>query len=1085
MKQNLRLGDCYIQIIRIFKCPKLIHNSLLAVLTIMCLEARAQSEGADVLNKFRASDQPSTAMSGIVVDTADQPIIGATVGIKGTPIKTQTDSRGYFSIRAPWGEQLLEIAYLGHQTIHQKIDNDNRGPFHFILLPIENMLQEVEVSTGYQTIPKERATGSFVQIDNELLNRSVSTNILDRLKGVASGVLFDQTTGNSTGFSIRGRSTIFANTEPLIIVDNFPYDGDLSTINPNDVESVSILRDAAAASIWGVRASNGVVVITTKSGRLNEPIKITINSNVTVGEKPRLYSAPQLGPRDIVELEQFLYEKGAYTNAIARSYTYISPVVQILSDRDRGLISEAEASQQIMALQSHDMRDDEMKYYYRNTWKQQYALSISGGGRQNRYYLSAGYDKNLQELVSNSNDRLTINAQNTYFLLNNRLQASAGINLSVANTITHSGNILNTANMRAYTRLADEHGNHLAVPTYKQAWLDTVGAGKLLDWTWKPLDELERSNNNRKLTNYLLNLNLAYKLLDGLDLAVKYQYGSGATEINDLSVLESYYTRNMINTFSQIDAQTGEVVRPVPLGDILSRGNMAYQSHQLRGQISFDRKLGLHDITAIAGAEVKDYNQESNFVTLYGYDQNLGTVANIDHANQYRNFVTGSNTRIGGSPSQSGATDRYVSMFANALYTYRDRYSFSASARRDESNIFGVKANQKGVPLWSLGASWAISKEEFFALPWVTDLKLRITNGYNGNVDKTLSAYVTAQASSRNSFGGQMATLVNPPNPSLRWEKVNMTNLAVDFVLFGNRLSGSLEYYYKKGKDIIGSSPLPPSTGIITFRGNSADISGNGVDVSLTSRNIARTNFSWQTTFLLSRTTDKIDDYKANTTPLGFHVGYPYNGLFTFRWAGLDPENGDPRGYLNGAVSSDWGSIANTDSLGDNIVYNGSRTPVYFGSLRNSLSVGNWSFSFNLIYKLGHYFVAPTVNYGSLYSLSLSHIDYNRRWKQPGDEAITIIPSAAYPANFARDNFFTNADVLVQNGAQLRLQDIQVTYDFRIGKSTHPLNTRLCSIYLYANNLGLVWKANRQGLDPEYLDLAPQRYLSLGFKTSF
>src|SRR5690606_5232409 len=204
-----------------------------------------------------------------------------------------------------------------------------------------------------------------------------------------------------------------------------------------------------------------------------------------------------------------------------------------------------------------------------------------------QYFLSAGYDKNLEELVSNSNDRLTIKAQNTYHLLSNRLQVAAGINLSIANSTTHSGNILNTTNMRPYSKLADEDGNHLAIPTYKQAWLDTVGAGKLLDWSWKPLDELGRSNNHRKLTNDLRNLNLAYKIIEGLDVGIKYQYANGVTEINDLSVLDSYYTRDMINSFSQLDAQTGEVIRPVPLGDILSRGNIAYQSHQVRGQISF------------------------------------------------------------------------------------------------------------------------------------------------------------------------------------------------------------------------------------------------------------------------------------------------------------------------------------------------------------------------------------------------------------------------------------------------------------------------------------------------------------------
>ncbi|WP_286831652.1 SusC/RagA family TonB-linked outer membrane protein [Sphingobacterium sp. UBA6308] len=1025
------------------------------------------------------------SISGTVVSSSDEkPIQGVSIQVQGEKSRASSKNDGSFSLAVSnskgtvsfshMGFRRLELAYVAGVSLQVK------------LIPIENQLDEVEVvSTGYQKIPKERATGSFVQVDNSLLNRTVSGNVLDRMKGVTSGVLFDATTGTDNGFSVRGRSTIFANTDPLIVLDNFAYDGDISTINPNDIERIDVLRDAAAASIWGVRAGNGVIVITTKSGRYRQPVKIALNANHTIGERPRLFDTNELGTADVIDLEVDLYNKGFYANALASPSAYLSPLVKLLADRDAGFITADAAAEKISTLRTQDIRNDYLKYYYRKSQLSQYAASLNGGGENNRYFVSVGHDRNQDILVSDHSKRWTLNTQNSYRMLNGRLEASLGLNYSSTEKQTNSGNILNPTYLKPYVSIADNMGSALPVNTYKQEFLDTAGRGHLLDWTWKPLEELGNKNKYDKLDNYGANLDVSFKLFDNWTISAKYQYGKGSTTTENLLVEDSYYTRDLINKYSKVNYTTGEVIRPIPLGDILEKDLLQYTSKNFRLQSNFAKSWKEHDFSAIAGLETKDYQMETNSGTLYGYDRDLAYIAPIDYQAYYVNNITRSSVQIPGSPTQYRSTDRYFSVFANAIYSFRKLYSLSGSLRRDESNLFGVKANQKGVPLWSLGASWNIKGETFFHVPWVDMLKLRLTNGYNGNVNKEVSAFVTAQVGASNRFGAPTATIVNPPNPSLRWEKINMTNLGLDFALFNKRISGNVEYYFKKGKDIIGYSPLAPSAGTTSFLGNSADISGRGFDLNIHAMLLHTRDFNWSLDFLWSRTLDRIESYKVNSTPLGFHVGYPFNGLFSYRWAGLDPENGDPRGYWNGNASIDWGKINSADSIGRTTIYNGSATPVHFGSVRPTVSIKKLRLSMNFIYKMGYYFRSPSVNYQSLYALSASnatHTDYLLRWQKPGDELKATVPSALYPANYARDNFYLNSEVLVEPGDHIRLQDIRLDYSFNLlrGKKELPVD-----LYLYANNIGIIWRKNKKNLDPESLLLPIRRTLSLGFKTNF
>src|SRR5690606_26350198 len=213
-------------------------------------------------------------------------------------------------------------------------------------------------STGYQTLPKERATGSFVQVDNELLNRRVSTNILDRLDGVTSGLVFDRRAGNNQNINIRGISTIFSDNLPLIVVDNFPYEGALENINPNDIESITVLKDAAAASIWGVRAGNGVIVITTKKGAKGSKRTVSFNANTTVAEKPNLFYEPQMASGSYVEIEEFLFNNGYFDAALRNDFQSVSPVVEALYLNRQGLLGDAETADRLSGFKQTDVRND-------------------------------------------------------------------------------------------------------------------------------------------------------------------------------------------------------------------------------------------------------------------------------------------------------------------------------------------------------------------------------------------------------------------------------------------------------------------------------------------------------------------------------------------------------------------------------------------------------------------------------------------------------------------------------------------------------------------------------------------------------
>ncbi len=1033
---------------------------------------------------------------GLVMNEKSEPLEGVSITVEGdSKLAAVTSNQGLFALPVHYGDIRLVVSYVNYETRRVLVAD---SVLRIVLKQNVRAMEDVVVlNNGYQQVRSKATTGSYDQVDKNLISRRVSPSLLDRIDGVASGVLFNKNTvatANPSAITIRGRSTIFANPNPLIVIDNFPYAGDLNNINPDDVENITILKDAAAASIWGAFSGNGVIVITTKKGRLNSEPRVSFNTSQTVAAKPDLYYQKIMSSKDYIEVENTLFQAGYYDVLLnSPQYTVVSPVVDLLNQVRTGTISKTNAMAQIDAYRQIDGRQQMEKYFYQHALNSQYSLNVSGGGTRNQYYFSGGYDRDLSTLVRNEYNRITLNANNIYQLFPDKLEFTTGFAFTSSNTYNNNSGI--NGAFYPYAQVADAKGNALPVAyKYRQGYVDTAGNGNLLDWHYYPLEELRNSNNKAKLTDYRVNIGLKYIVFKGLSINGYYQLGHGVTDNPIYYSTKTWTARDLINTFAA--DSNGTYHFPIPQGGMLQNLGSGYTANNGRVQINFTDSLFKQGrLNVIGGAEVRDIEGSSHTNWYYGYDPNTETFVPVNYNQQYTNYITGQSQAITYKDVRESSSERYISYYINADYTYRDRYILSASGRRDESNLFGVKANQKGVPLWSVGGGWILSKEDFYQWKnWMPYLKLRVTDGYNGNVDRSLSAFTTANINpGLNGYSTVNAYISNPANPNLRWERINTFDAGVDFEVKNGQFTGSVDYYIKSGQDLIGKSPIDPTVGIDSFTSNAANMVVHGIDFTLHNHQ----NFGpvqWNSVFLFSIARDRVTVYKRklgsisnylDPTTINPLVGHPLYSVYALKWRGLNPLYGDPQGVLNGQTSMDWGNILGSTDFAD-LIYKGPVNPPYFGSWRNDFGWHRLGFSFNIVYKFGYVFRRPSIFYSQLFEHeSLGHPDYEKRWQQPGDEHRTNVPSMLTYDNTFRDQFYQNSEVLIEKGDHIRWQDIQLTYDWGRNRfGTLPVQN--IRFYIYMNNIGIIWKANHAGIDPDYQSGIPNpRTFAGGVKVDF
>lgn len=1038
--------------------------------------------------------------SGHVVSTDGKPLEGATLTLKRSGTATVTDVAGYFSFAVTITADTLWVRHMGYTDQTLPIPPSGSDGVRIVLEQAATDLEEVVVNTGYYQVPQERATGSFVFVDNKLLNRGVTGNILQRLEGIAPGVQFvNADATEASDIRVRGLATIESNATPLIVVDNFPYEGDINSINPNDIESVTVLKDAAAASIWGARAGNGVIVITTKQGDYNQRARISLNGNTSLGEKPDLfYRQKWLPSATVMGFEEDLFNMGDFSE---EPQTPLSPYMELLIQRRDGLIDPAAFDRQKRMMEQTDVREEALKYLYQTSVDQRYSLNVHGGGDRYGYYLATGLDRSRSNTIGNGSQRLNLNMQNTYMPLKG-LEITAGIWFAQQSSTNNGLTLaqLNPAvaeNVAPYTRLADENGRALAIPkTYRSTYVASTEEEGLLDWYFRPLDEIRLADNTQKGTEIRLNGGLSYRLPFGINVNATYQYLQSGSAARQHYMAESFYARNLVNRFTQENG-----IKIIPDGGVLNQGGTnETRSHSGRLQINFQHKFGdQHTLTTLAGAEIRDaQGSYKSGYQLLGYDSDL-LVGNAVYNYQQFYPVRPLGQALIPSPAigESLKTDRYLSYFGNASYTFKDRYTISGSSRWDASNLFGVKTNQRGKALWSAGLSWDIAKEEFYALDAVPHLRLRTTYGSSGNVNRNVSHYPVVSLSNVNVYSGLLiGNLTSVGNPSLRWEQIQTWNIGIDAASRGHRIQGSIEYYIKDASDLIGSEFLDPTSGINStadsYKINYANMRANGLDLQLTAVNVQNT-LEWRTTLLVSYVRNKITHYStrdvtelsnfiSSTPPV---IGRSRDVVYALPWNGLDRQTGAPIIYMHGVQSNDYDEYYRNYLKPDSLVAVGVRVPPYFGSLRNTFSYKGLELSFMLTFKAGHVFRRESMGPMGEYTGSY-HMDYFNRWQQPGDEQHTNVPAKIQERNTYLSIAYLQSEALVTDGAYVRLTDATLSYRLSpkwLDRS--PFST--VRFYGYARNLGILWRANKQGIDPDYPTAAypAARNFSLGVQLDF
>ncbi|ADQ80651.1 TonB-dependent receptor plug [Paludibacter propionicigenes WB4] len=1094
-----------------------------------------------VFEKARAkstSDNSKFLLFGTVTDLESDPLPGVSVRVRGSDKGTITDENGRYSIEVEKGDIIL-LSYIGFNP--REIMAKTDGEFNVSLTPNQISLSEVSVvSTGYQTLPKERATGSFGTISAKDLGKSSNANILQRIEGLVPGMQISLTGGdrsfdyNTNGKSIssdvrtvgatdynviiRGSSTFSGEKFPLLVVDGAISEMDISNFNPNDIENITVLKDAAAASIWGVRAANGVIVLTTKKGVMNHAPQINFSSSFMVADKPDLGYLKTMNSAQQLSYEKELVDRGFITSMPATSYYtaqyLMSDGTNLALKLKSGAISQSDYDAAIKNMSSIDNKSQINKYLLQPATSQQYNLSVSGGTNNSRYFYSTSYSNENPNIKGNSADRITLTLNNSWKLFN---WATFSTNLK-GTFFTYKNNGLglsslflpSASTLMPYSLLADNNNKSISYARLDPTWTGALSP-VYKDWTYNYLDELANADNLQKNDNYLGTINLQMPLLFGVKASLQYTLERTYSQAQNFLNQNTYYFRNLVNYYTYSTAANNSL--GITNGGVLKQSNTNENNHSLRGQLDYDHLFnGIHQISALAGMEMRETNMSQSGFSLYGYNKETGfTNSNINYSNTptYA-YVAGSTPTSyttftdGGYPSQYDKRRRFLSYYSNVAYALLDRYSLSASVRYDDYNNFGLDRKYRATPLWSSGLKWILSKESFIQKQsWINNLAFRSSFGVNGNLSLSTYPFTNIGMSSSDQATGQAyATLIAMANPQLRWEKTYVTNLGLDFSLFSRRLNGGIDFYNKRGKDLLYSYYPISSVYVGTVAGgtltrNMLSMNSKGVDLNLNGIVLTNKDWQWNVGGTFSYNTNKVTDarfipslytssYSMSPMSIGVLTGYPTDKLLVYRNAGLDA-NGLTQVYdeKGGIIKATTNTITSFD-----VFKNAGRTTApFYGSFNTTLKYKQFSLYAFLTYQFGSVFLKPTISnyitssYSTKYDLSA---DIANRWTKPGDEAITNTPGlngSAMAVTYSQYRY-QYSDINVLSGDYIRLRQISLNYELPSALMT-KCHLKSAQLGFSVNNLGLLWTANKQGYDPDYVSSVSSSSYSLPASTSY
>ena len=1070
-----------------------------------------QNKMVVVLRKERSLIDRITAafvkidVRGLVVNERGEPMVGANVVVKGRNHVVRSAADGSFTLLNLTGKETLITSFIGYNPDTLRLTGQNSVVI--AMKPLVAALEDVSiVSTGYQNVNKDRATGSFGIVTAKELAQFPTISVLERLQGLVPGVNISTktTAGQSRNgtINIRGISTIVGqytqvSTEPLLVIDGFPSQisiarGGLDFLNPDDIQQVTFLKDAAAASIWGIQAANGVIVVTTKKGKQNSPPSLNFSTTYSTSTKPKTNFGPTMSNTDFIALEKdmidaYLLYDPVPGNSLSRNN---SQAQAIIFRNKRGEISEAQMNAELAALAQNNNGDQIADYLLQQPMTKQYNLSLSGGGVNSSYHMSGFYYTDDRVYKSNKNKGYTFNIGTTSALFKGRVNIntslSYGNTTDKTNPASAAAMSMSDLGLRPYDMLKNSDGS----TTYYDALLVPAKARELeskgyLPFRYSAIDELNFNNTINTGNNLGLNVDINGKITPWLSVTLAGNVGRNFNERENYQEPDSYEARMMVNKATSINS-SGKPVYGIPIGGRLMLANTLVRSYNLRGQVNVNKNWNnKHELNMVLGNEIREVFDKSSGETRYGYDKEINAFSVVNPTVGYLDMY-GNRPSIGSTTGPVvEKTTRALSYYANGAYTFNSKYTISGSGRFDDLNLLGVERRKRAIPLWSAGVSWNMKNENLLKdISWLSSLSGRFTYGFTGNAPQGYAPVTVISLNGTDNYSGlPYANIQNPAREDLAWEKTRMINYGLEFSLFDSRIAVALDYYKKHTTDIFYNLPINATYGFSNTLFNAAKLDGKGVDLGLSFALVRSKQVTWNNTINLSYNTNIIHDERFKT-PIGnedvnqgkiIHDGYPTDFMFSYKFVGLDK-----KGETLIEDPNQPGKIYTTEEYAywDIQYFSGRTNSPWFGAYNTNVTYKRFDLGFQFQYQLGGVFRKPSVNQLTTYVSSAA--DLAKRWRKPGDELTTTVPGINtdwsqgfyYGTSIER---YINSDLLVRSRSNVKLQQIRLAYAVP-QRAVAKLGVKALSVSAVCRNLGMIWAKNKENIDPDYLYNASATY---------
>jgi len=1067
------------------------------------LREKALKVGESILHNN--SNSKMVMLRGRVLDSSNNPLPGVNITAVGVASLSTTDVNGSYSIQIPENSNVtLLYSFVGMKAKELRVKSSSNGDqLNNVILEEDSKVVNEVVVTGYNIVDRRKLTSSVTSLKASDIMRPGITSIDQMLEGQVPDMIFMNNSGEVgvvPRLRIRGTSTLVGNREPLWVLDGIVMQEPVNVspeelnnpdyinrignaiagINPQDIERVDILKDASATALYGAKAANGVIVVTTKKGHVGKPI---INYNTSMSYKRRSRYTDNkinlMNSAERVDFSRYLVQNNYDFGSADLNVGYESLAQQYF----QGAINHDNFASQVQQLEGTNT--DWFKILTQDAISSQHSVSVSGGSDNSRYYGSIGYTDDNDVIRGNKNERYSFSMH-----IDNNLSRIFSTSLIM------TGNVNNRKySADGLSSLDYAYNTSRAIPAYDSngdyAYYKTRGNGLNEFYNFNIQNELANSYNKQEGNAMNVNFTLNGKFTDYLKANLIASYQTSVTDqekwwgekTNHVAILRhSEYGTSPVSG----DNSTSEL----PFGGELTTNRYRSKSWMLRMQVDFNKFIDHshnHNINASVGVEANSTRYNAIGDVFRGYYEDRGrqfSFTELDDYPSYKNWL-----QQNAYPTITDNLTNLLSGYATVSYSYKSLFTLNSNARMDGSNKFGNRSNEKLLPIWSVSGNYNISEHPFLKRDWIDFIMLKASYGYQGNmIDGQSPQMIIHRLPTDPLYNESVSELQVYPNPNLRWEKTTSFNTGITFSVLNRQLQFEGEVYFKKTKDAFLSKTISSVNGISEYLINSGNISNNGYSLAVTATPLRTKDFSWILSTSVSKIFNKLetlpgdDQYVLSNFLNGTALikGKSVGTFYSYKFVGLNPKTGAPIFNDGEERQDELVSMTKYGLYTSVLEESGSREPTISGSFNNTIRYKNWRLNSMLNYSLGSKVRLLKLFNSSVFAPSANiNKDLVNHWSTPGDELTTNIPNPlTYEshwslrnqklATIASSNFdeYNYSDIRVVSGDYLKMSTLSVTYEFG-PKILNLLRLSRLSLNLTGNNLFTICSRELRGQTPQ------------------